>query len=141
MGILQLERILVPIDGSECAFAAASYAIGTAQKFGPDLMLVHVSEVDHNLKLLGIYGAPYPDKIAEHVKTAKNSSQPWYEKISREALGASARVASKKVLDSPMSVVGVIVNHAMDSQADLIVIGSRCLTGFKKLLMGRLPLE
>jgi len=36
----------------------------------------------------------------------------------------------------PMSIVGAIVEYAERENIDLLVIGSRGLTGFKKLLIG-----
>jgi nucleotide-binding universal stress UspA family protein len=80
-------KFLVPIDGSsENAFRAASFAIGLSKKYVSELLVVHISNLDQNLQLLGLYGAPYPsDTIAKHIAAAKLESQPWFERIQEEA--------------------------------------------------------
>ena len=41
-----------------------------------------------------------------------------------------------KFIFDPMSIVGAIVEYAERENIDLLVVGSRGLTGFKKLLVG-----
>ena len=130
------QKILVPIDGSNKSFSAASFAIGVAKKFGSELMIIHVWQINHNLELLGIYGAQYPDTTADIVKSAKAQPQPLFERISDEPKEAGVKVTRQQVVDGPMSVVGEIVNYAEINGADLIVIGSRGRTRFAKLLLG-----
>src|SRR5438093_11773852 len=132
----QLHKLLIPIDGSENAFRAASFAIGLAKKYGSELLLVHVSNLNQNLQLLGIYGAPYPDTIAERIEAAKLEAQPWFERIRKEANDAGVQVKSQEVIEGPLSIVGEIINYAERNNADLIIIGSRGRTGFKRLLLG-----
>jgi nucleotide-binding universal stress UspA family protein len=131
----RIRKILVPIDGSDNSFSAASFAIGMAKKFGSELMIIHVLPTDHNLELREIYEAHNPDKASELAKTANAHSQPWFERISNEAKEAGVNV-TRQVVEGPMSVVGQIVNYAERNGADLIIIGSRGRTGFTKLLLG-----
>lgn len=131
-----LDKILVPIDGSDNAFAAASYAIRVAKRLGAKLLLIHVSQINQNLELLGFYGSAYPDTLAEYLKTARAAAQPWFERIAKEAKEANVEISSQQIVDGPMSIVGEVVNYAERNKVDLVVIGSRGRTGFKKLLLG-----
>ena len=45
----------MPIDGSKNSLEAADYAIMMAEKYGSEVALVHVVNLDQTLQLLGIY--------------------------------------------------------------------------------------
>ncbi len=40
-----IRKILVPVDSSECSFAAANYAVGLAKTHGASIILIHVVEI------------------------------------------------------------------------------------------------
>lgn len=132
----QISKILVPIDGSENAFRAASFAIGMAKKYDSELLVVHVSNLSQNLQLLGFYGAPYPDTIAERIQAAKLEAQPWFDRIQKEAENQNVRVSKSEVIEGPLSIVGEIIHYAERNGVNIIVIGTRGRTGFKKLVLG-----
>jgi nucleotide-binding universal stress UspA family protein len=132
----QLHRILIPVDGSENAFRAAKSAISMAKKYGSELYLIHVSSLNQNLQLLGMYGAPYPDTIADRIEAAKLEAHPWFERIRKEAEDADVQVKGQEVIEGPLSIVGEIITYAEKNNVDLIIIGSRGRTGFKRLLLG-----
>ncbi len=133
----QLLKILVPIDGSDNAFRAASFAIDVAKRYGSELLLIHVSNLNQNLRLLGLYGSPYPsDKVAERVESARLESHPWFERIQKEAEIHGVRVGKSEVIEGPLSIVGEIVNYAEENMVGMIAIGSRGRTGFKRLVLG-----
>ena len=93
-----MQKILMPIDGSENAFRAASFAIGIAKKYDSELLVIHVSNLSQNLQLLGFYGAPYSDTIAEHIEAAKLDAQPWFDRIQKEAENQKVRVGKREVI-------------------------------------------
>ena len=136
MSAEEFHRILVPVDGSEHSFRAASYAIKMAKEYGAELILVYVPPVIASLQLLGVYGTSRPESIEERVNAAKAEASPWFERIEREAKVAGVNMAKNEVIEGPLSTVGEIVQYAEENKVDLIVIGSRGRTGFKKLILG-----
>ena len=82
-----------------------------AQKYGSEVAVVHIVNLDQNLQLLGIYRLSYPDPIKKKVEEARNEAQKWSTEIIRIAEQRSVRIKSD-VIDSPMSVVSALVNYA-----------------------------
>lgn len=115
----QLHKILIPIDGSDESFRA-HFATRMAKKFGSELLLIHVIQVSPNLGLLGAYGAPSPDTIAEYLQTARSEPQSWFARKSKEASDVGVKVASQKIIEGLMSLVGEIVDYPQRNDADLI---------------------
>jgi nucleotide-binding universal stress UspA family protein len=83
-----------------------------------------------------------PDEVRKFIQDAKQQSQPWFNKIN-ENIAASAAVKENttvhlntEVIVSPISVIGTIVEYAEGNYIDLIVMGTRGRTGFKRLLLG-----
>jgi nucleotide-binding universal stress UspA family protein len=131
-----INRILVPIDGSESAFRAASFAIGMAAKYEATLYLVHVLELNPNFAAMGIYGLSLGDEISRMQADAKKQADSWFEKVTKEAENAGVKTKSEIVTEFPLTLTGEIVNYAEHNAVDLIVMGSRGRTGFKKMLLG-----
>lgn len=131
-----ISRILVPIDGSESAFRAASFAIGMAAKYEATLYLVHVLELNPSFAAIGIYGLSLGEEISRMQADAKKQADLWFEKVKKEAENAGVRTKSEIVSEFPLTLTGEIVNYAERNAIDLIVMGSRGRTGFKKLLLG-----
>jgi len=131
----EISKIVVPIDGSKNSMDAAEYAVKMAEKYGSEVIAVHVVNLDQNLQLLGIYRLSYPDPIKKKIEEARAEAQKWFTEIIRTA--EQRRVPIKTdVIDSPMSVVAALVNYADEKKADLIVIGTRGRSGIGKMLLG-----
>jgi nucleotide-binding universal stress UspA family protein len=131
-----ISRILVPIDGSENASRAASYAVGVAAKYGAELHVIHVLEMNPNLAAMGVYGLSPAEEVARMQDEASRQVGVWFDKIRKEADGVGIKMESKIIAEFPLSLVGEIVNYAEHNGVDLVVMGSRGRTGFKKLLLG-----
>ena len=99
-------RVLVATGGSPWSDKAVHYAIGLARDYGLELVILHV-----------IADTP-PYFIAEAAQWAAEAGVQYDTEL------AWGRVAE------------VICRIAHERDCDLIVVGSRGLTGFKRLMLG-----
>lgn len=131
-GSTSVKTILVPVDGSEHAKRAAQMAIELGSLYGADLIIISVV-APPAMYIAGPVGAPadlseYYRLETEDANSAVNSAAA----MAKEK-GVSAKT---EVLRPDKSVVETIVGYAEEQKADLIVIGTRGLGGFRKLLLG-----
>ncbi|MEW5841158.1 universal stress protein [Nitrososphaera sp.] len=130
-----ITKILVPVDGSETSMRAASLAVDVAGKYGAQIIVLHVINIDQYLQSIGAYRLSYPDPIKKRIEKARGEAARWFGEIERNAEQNKVPVTFQ-VIDTPLSVVAAIVNYAESEKADLIVIGTRGRSGFAKLLLG-----
>ena len=130
-------NIVVAIDGSEPSFDAADYAISFAELYSSQLTALYVVSVrvpndfDSDMP-----DDKMPDQIKKIMNEAKIESEPWFKRI-KSAIGNESMINFRtKIILSSMKVSGVIVNFSEDTNVDLIVIGTRGRSGFKRLLLG-----
>ena len=135
MGQQNISRIVVPIDGSENSMEAADYAVKMAEKYGSEVSVVHVVNIDQYLQSLGLYRLTYPDPIKKKIEEARAAAQKWFTEITRNAEQRNVRIKTD-VIDSALSVVAAIVNYADREKAGLIVVGTRGRSGISKMLLG-----
>lgn len=124
------QQILVPVDGSQTALQALREAVTVAKAFGASLFLVHVIDP---YPFLGA-GADYALGQADYLAAATANAD--------RALAAAGEIVAAAGLDSESVVVDGhaaedgILNSAVTSGADLIVMGSHGRRGLEKLLLG-----
>jgi nucleotide-binding universal stress UspA family protein len=122
------KRIVVAYDGSDHANKALSTAIELAKAFNSKLDVV---EVVDTAALLGMGFAPIPsDLIAQIYNKAQND----VEQAKKKAQEAGVKDVTSQVLEGDPATS--IIEYASKNGADLIVIGSRGLSTFKRLILG-----
>jgi len=126
------EKILVAFDGSEDSVKAARLACSLAKKYGSKVTVAHV----YSFAVFAYGGAtpmPVPDiqPLEEAAKAKGMSILNRGLAIAREC-GADAE---GELIEAP-SIVQALVEYAAKEGVDLIVAGTRGMTGFKKLIMG-----
>ena len=126
--VQKLKRILVAVDGSENASRAAKVAVTLAKKFGAELVACHVIPMPNSPFVEIDLKSIYFDSARKNAKTLLRGVIKLAE--------ADDVKASELLTEGLSSVVEAITNNASNCNADLIVIGTRGQTAFKKLLLG-----
>jgi nucleotide-binding universal stress UspA family protein len=89
-----------------------------------------------------------PETGKDIIHYAKKESQPWFKEITYKVKAAAVRLKEDKkttssviqlktqVVISPISVTGNIIGYAERGNIDLIVVGTRGRSAFKRSLLG-----
>jgi Universal stress protein UspA and related nucleotide-binding proteins len=122
------KRIVVAYDGSDHAIKALNTAIELAKAFDSKLDVV---EVVDTAALLGMGFAPIPSDVIAQIY---NKAQNDVEQAKKKAQDAGVKDVTSQVLEGDPATS--IIEYASKNGADLIVIGSRGLSTFKRLILG-----
>ena len=121
------EHIMVPYDNSEHAVKAFGYALDLAVKYSSKMSIVQ--HVPINFAKPGD-GTSYPETTSLLKKSAALSLSKLEPRL--KELGIPYELA---VIEG-VSVIETLTSYAEMHHVSLIVMGSRGLGGFKKLLVG-----
>lgn len=128
---ISVNRILVPIDGSEHSKKAVELAIDVANKWGAEMYLIHVQEEKK-----------IPEGFKEYAKSEKIPPSSYYDMVCKQLfdpIEARAKAAGIKKIEHTC-VYGhpadQIIKAAKKNKIDLIIMGSRGLGRFSKTIMG-----
>jgi nucleotide-binding universal stress UspA family protein len=128
-------KILVPIDGSDYSFKAAEFAIDIARRYESEITLISIvaSKVRYGASS-GVFGAIPPSYLNKY----ENEAKKWFNRVLVKVKKDGLKVKKIKtdVITTPLSIVSTILQYAQKDNADLIIIGTRGITGFKKMLVG-----
>lgn len=130
----QFKRLLVAVDGSDNAARAARVAIALAQKFNAELIVCNAIQTPFYSFTQDGLAVP-ADVLKDYIAAAREDANIMVNKLVQLAQASHVKAISL-IQENTFSVVEAIVNLAESRSVDLIVIGTRGRTGFKKLLMG-----
>jgi nucleotide-binding universal stress UspA family protein len=123
------KKILVALDGSDHADHALDFALGIAEKYSSDLVLLSV----YNFPVSCYYAPP------EVMKDCLDDQKTQHEKVVTTALNKvkknkpDLKVSVKVVHGRPAEK---IIEASEEGNFDVIVMGSRGLGGVKEFLLG-----
>jgi nucleotide-binding universal stress UspA family protein len=133
---LRFQRILVAVDGSDGSRKASEIAVDLAEKFNAQLYVLY-SFRGYPEYMTMFPSAPSPSGEAIEAYEA------YARKAALEVVGRTVSMAEKKgVKAKPKtsetigSVVQSITDYAVAEKIDLIVMGTRGMGGFKRMLLG-----
>ncbi len=119
---MELQTIIVPVDFSEHSRRALELAISLAKKAGGKIHLVHGLHLPQDVRMTGDWWSTLRARAISGLDVMIGDA---------EEAGAPAEI--HLVDESP---VAAILQLAEELHADLIVMGTRGLTGAKHVLLG-----
>jgi len=123
-----IKHIMVPYDKSEAANHAFEYAVDLAKKYNSPISIV--SCVSLQIPTDPYFGTAY-------VETTKLLREDAVNSISKlEPRLRESNISFKTDVLEVISITESLMSYAESHDIDLIIIGSRGLGGFKKLLLG-----
>jgi nucleotide-binding universal stress UspA family protein len=131
-----IKKILVAVDGSKTSLDAAEHAICHAEKHNSELTALYVVSSDVRYGYLeddqkvGLAGP-----LKEIVMMAVEKGEKLLDEVKQKASKTDIDVKTE-VIVGYTSVAKSIVEYAEERNIDLIVIGTRGMTGIKKMLLG-----
>jgi nucleotide-binding universal stress UspA family protein len=129
-----IQKILVPIDGSEHSKKAIEFATGVSQQYGSELYLIHV-----------VADKTIPPEILEYIES--ENVEGALGKVSAELISEGImKVAQNQVKATGLKIAKAMVSRgdpaeevvkfAKNNDIDMIIIGSRGLGQIKGILLG-----
>ncbi len=137
----RFSKILLAIDGSNSSIYAADYAIDIAKQNDSQLTVLYV---------IDFYKYPYflsstilsPSFGSQKYSEEKKKAEEWVNIVKEKFIQSDNNKNIKtEIIEGTMSVAATIVDYAESLKADLIIVGSRGRTGFKRLLIGSVALD
>jgi nucleotide-binding universal stress UspA family protein len=124
----EIKCILVPVDFSEHSDKAVEYAIGLAKRFGSKLHVLHA------------YHVPVPIATPDQIAIPRDYFTSIREAAGKRLKACGDKIAAEGIKSethlTEMLPVTAINETAKQVNADLIVMGTRGLTGLKHVLLG-----
>ena len=122
---IQIRKILLPIDDSGSSLDAAKYAIKIAKDESAQLICVHI-----------IASVPHLHLSDEHRENIRNKVEAWFNVIKDLANSKGISIIKTEILMDVNSVIGSIVDYAINENVDFVVMGTKGRTGLKRFLLG-----
>jgi nucleotide-binding universal stress UspA family protein len=141
----KFSKILVGIDGSQLSKDAAGYAIQIAKIDNAELIVIHVLSAklggyEHTPKPL-LFGLPAtPSSVNNIIETSEKEAQRWLARIKQQLLtddeNIGVKIRTEVIIASTARIAAEIVDYGQQQNVDLIVVGTKGRSGFKRLLLG-----
>lgn len=133
---ITIRKILVAVDGSKAALNAGNQAIDLAKKHQAELTALYVIPSDIRYDYLeDVDTARLPGPLKGTVMSAMEGGQKYVDAVKQKASETNISVRTDVVISST-SVVKTIVEYAEGKKMDLLVIGSKGMSGIKRMLLG-----
>jgi nucleotide-binding universal stress UspA family protein len=125
-----IKKILIPVVKSEYNDKIISYAIVLAKGSGASITVIHVLDKSTIGGIGDVFGRRVDEYEKEMSKRSEELLTEVQQVIEKQGIKTSIEVIGHK------SVAQGIIDYAKQSEADVIVIGTKGLTGLGKFIMG-----
>jgi len=123
-----IKKILVPVDFSNHSQKALDQAVELARTFGASIDILHCYAI--NAGGISPYGMVLSDDFSREFREAAQAKlTEWTEKIAAEGVEVDAILTSRFPSEA-------IADTAKEKGSDLIVMGTRGLTGLSHIVLG-----
>ncbi|HEV2192136.1 MAG TPA: universal stress protein [Nitrosopumilaceae archaeon] len=129
-----IKKILLAIDKSGYKDKATAYAITLAKSLDAELTVIHVigkSSLGATADVLGYYRG---GKLKAFQEALKKDAEKLLDRVVQAGKNEGVVVHQQVLIGSP--VKKIILDYAKNHKIDLIVIGTKGMTGIEKFLMG-----
>lgn len=123
-----IKHIMVPYDKSESAIRAFEYAMDLAGKYNANISIVTCISIQ--IPTDPYFGTAYIETTRLLKEDALKSAQSLEPRLKE------SKIQYKIDVLEVVSITDTLTSYAESHNVDLIVMGSRGLGGFKKLLLG-----
>lgn len=129
---LRLETILVPVDFSANSLQAVDYAIKLGRRFDARILLVHVYHFPVELLTdWSAYGTLAGS--GELLEALRKEREEQMTALARDKARAGLRIETRVLEGTPFNE---LIKAAREENADILIMGTRGLTGIKHILIG-----
>ncbi|HEY6534446.1 MAG TPA: universal stress protein [Candidatus Nitrosocosmicus sp.] len=131
----KINNILVAIDGSEHSFRAAEFAIDFAKFYKANLYAITVTYIPESKQITQkevISKSLTEDNIDND---AVKNAEDWFDRFVNKVKENNIQLKTE-LINSVRPVDYVIIEYAEEEKIDLIIVGTKGRTGFKKLFLG-----
>ena len=113
----------------------ADYATTISQRYNAELYALHVIDADVDLPhVTSEYNLYWPHVTSEFTRNMTNEGEKYLNEVKLKANEKDMQVKTEIIASKNIS--GGILDFAEENNIDLIVIGTRGRSGFKRLLLG-----
>jgi nucleotide-binding universal stress UspA family protein len=133
-----IKRILIAIDESKYREKIIGYGLTLAKSLGADVAAVHVidrSSLTSLSDLGGLLGYYEGGNIAYYEEELRKHAKELLDEADILAKKEGIKINTEVIMNASSTAEGII-NYASSRSIDLIVIGTKGMTGVQKFLMG-----
>ena len=127
--MVEIKRILYPIDFSECSYQVLPYVLNVAEKYDAEIYLLYV--LDDLRQFAGMH-VPHTS-ISNFVEQAMVESEKMLDKICDEHLQSCPNFQRRLVMGDPRVE---ILKMVKSEKIDLVIIGSHSRRGLERIIFG-----
>ncbi|MEE8620711.1 MAG: universal stress protein [Syntrophobacteria bacterium] len=127
--MVEIKRILYPIDFSECSYQVLPYVLYVAEKYDAEIYLLYV--VDDLRQFAGMH-VPHTS-ISDFIEQAMVESEKMLDKICDEHLQSCPNFQRRLVMGDPRVEIFKMVES---EKIDLVIMGSHSRRGLERIIFG-----
>jgi nucleotide-binding universal stress UspA family protein len=131
---LKIKKILLAIDKSGYKDKAMSYASTLAKSLGAEITVIHVIEPSSTIATGGLMRSAAMMAQNDYQEALKKDADKLLKEIVQ--LGKEEGVTVHGEVLAGSSVKQTILDYAKNKKVDLIIVGTKGMTGIARFLMG-----